>query len=88
MLANTYINIIELHKKLDDELCRALPGFHALMGCDKKLDDELCRALPGFHALMGCDFNPAFFKNGKERPLEIQGKSAKFIRTFIDIMKI
>ena len=29
-----FIDVSKLHRKLRDTLCRALPGYHAFMGCD------------------------------------------------------
>ena len=36
-----YIDISKLYRKLRDMLCRALPGYHAFMGCDYTA--ALCR---------------------------------------------
>lgn len=47
------------------------------------LGPSLSRSLPGFHALTGCDFNPAFFKRGKQRPLNILMKKPEYQQAFM-----
>ncbi|GBP62840.1 hypothetical protein EVAR_44695_1 [Eumeta japonica] len=47
------------------------------------LGPSLSRSLPGFHALTGCDFNPAFFKRGKKRPLNILMKKPEYQQAFM-----
>ncbi|XP_074106572.1 uncharacterized protein LOC141532227 [Cotesia typhae] len=47
------------------------------------LGPSLSRSLPRFHALTGCDFNPAFFKRGKQRPLNILMKKPEYPQAFM-----
>ena len=50
----------------------------------KRTADKLnfTQALPGIYAFTGCDYTPAFFRQGKKRPIEIMLKSVLFINTF------
>lgn len=50
-----------------------------------KLGPIVSRALPAFHALTGCDFNPALYRRGKKRPLEIFMKSEIFQKALADL---
>lgn len=43
------------------------------------LNSKVCDALPGIHAFTGCDFNPAFFRLGKNGPLEYAIKNPKLL---------
>lgn len=54
-------------------------ALHTLLGLD------LCKALPGFHALTGCDYNPAFFREGKQRPFKILAKKEEFQKAFASL---
>ncbi|XP_054725586.1 uncharacterized protein LOC129235656 [Anastrepha obliqua] len=48
----------------------------------EKLGEIMCQSLPGFHALTGCDFNPALFRKGKQRPLQILKKNEDLQKAF------
>jgi len=51
----------------------------------EELGDLFCKSLAGFHALTGCDFNPALFRKGKQRPLQLLTKSEQFQKAFDEI---
>ncbi|XP_077263749.1 uncharacterized protein LOC143898274 isoform X3 [Temnothorax americanus] len=50
-----------------------------------KLGPIVSRALPALHALTGCDFNPAFYRRGKKKPLDILMNSEIFQKEFADL---
>ncbi|CAF4946604.1 unnamed protein product [Pieris macdunnoughi] len=54
----------------------------------EKLGTDLCSALPGFHALTGCDFNPAFYRKGKKKPLQLLRKSQAYMQALGDTANI
>ncbi|CAF4952709.1 unnamed protein product [Pieris macdunnoughi] len=54
----------------------------------EKLGTDLCSALPGFHALTGCDFNPAFYRKGKKKPLQLLRESQAYMQALGDIANI
>lgn len=51
----------------------------------EKLGLLTSQALPALHALTGCDFNPAFYRRGKKKPLDIMMGSETFIKAFANL---
>lgn len=41
----------------------------------KAYDKKLCSSFQRVHTLAGCDFNTAFYKMGKQRPLQLLRES-------------
>ncbi|KYN30246.1 hypothetical protein ALC57_00285, partial [Trachymyrmex cornetzi] len=41
--------------------------------------------LPALHALTGCDYNPAFYRRGKKKPLDIVMNCPIFQKAFADL---
>lgn len=35
-----FIDVSKLYRKLGETLCRALPGYHAFMGCEQKWESS------------------------------------------------
>ncbi|XP_072389393.1 uncharacterized protein [Diabrotica undecimpunctata] len=50
-----------------------------------KLGPKISKALPALHAFTGCDFNPAFYRRGKKKPLQILMSSETFQQAFLDL---
>ncbi|XP_018358131.1 PREDICTED: uncharacterized protein LOC108757918 isoform X2 [Trachymyrmex cornetzi] len=51
----------------------------------QKLGPLLSQALPALHALTGCDYNPAFYRRGKKKPLDIVMNCPIFQKAFADL---
>ncbi|XP_057662724.1 uncharacterized protein LOC130897822 isoform X2 [Diorhabda carinulata] len=50
-----------------------------------KLGPLVSKALPALHALTGCDYNPALYRRGKKRPLQILMGSVNIQEVFANL---
>lgn len=87
-LKQILVNVGEDQLNLDRRIWMQLGTGNNVQNFDvcavyKDLGEKLCSSSAAFHAFTGCDFNPAFYRKGKNRPLKLLDKSAKFQDAFI-----